>query len=85
MGQLKGIKTVTILEERPQPRVWNKKLADLLNQLDANASDLAARTRDLKDRLDVHTRELGLSRLEESKQDEKAKNRRFARPRASRE
>lgn len=50
-----------VQEKELMARVWNKELADLLHQLDANSRDLAARTSLLCERLDTHTRRLGLS------------------------
>jgi len=43
------------------PRVWNKRLALSLNQLEAGAAALAARTASLAERLDTHARNVALA------------------------
>jgi hypothetical protein len=52
---------MSLLHDRNrQPRVWNERLALSLRELESGAQALAERTALLAERLDTHTRRLGL-------------------------
>jgi hypothetical protein len=59
---LEGVENVAILHGKTREgRIWNERLAVSLSELESGAAALAARTAKLTERLDTHTRLLGLA------------------------